>query len=71
MEMAEMKLTVMPDGKIKIITDGPIPETLHASADELIKFLHRKAGGERETEKLYEGHVHQHAHSETHVHQHQ
>ena len=68
MAMAEMKIKVLPDGKIKITTDSAIPEELHANADELINFLHKKAGGSRDTEKLSEGHVHTHEHTHTHVH---
>lgn len=70
MAIAEMKLQVLADGKIKVITDGPIPEEHHANADELIDFLHKKAGGTRETEKLREGFVHTHEHDHDHVHQH-
>jgi hypothetical protein len=72
MKMAEMKLKIMEDGKIKIVTDGPIPEELHADADELINFLHKKAGGARETERLHEGHVleHEHHHNHDHIHHH-
>ena len=71
MKMAEMKITIMPDGKIKVITDSPIPEELHQNADEFIDFLHNKAGGERVTDKLHEGHVHNHEHVHEHEMEHQ
>lgn len=67
MKMAEMKLQVLKDGKIKVITDGPVPEELHANADELIDFLHQKAGGTREIERTHEGHVFEHSHEHGHI----
>ena len=70
MATAVMKLEILEDGMIRIVTDEAIPQEHHANADELLTFLHEKAGGNRATEKLREGHIHTHSHSHSHNHVH-
>jgi hypothetical protein len=64
---AQMELTILEDGTIKIAT-GNMAGEHHASADEFIKLVHQLAGGARETMSTREHHHHHH--HEQHEHRH-
>ena len=63
---AEMELTILEDGTIKINT-GNMAGEHHASADEFIKLVQQLAGGARESKSTREHHHHHHGH---HNHEH-
>jgi hypothetical protein len=63
---AEMTLTVLEDGTLKIET-GNLAGDHHASADEFIRELHKLLGGKRETKSTKEHH-HHHQHQHEHHH---
>jgi len=68
---AEMKISILEDGTIKVVTDGPVPEEHHQNAEEFLQFIQEKTGGERVTEKLRDGeHHHTHTHKDGNVHSH-
>lgn len=62
----KMEITIMPGGVIKIVTD-PISAENHVNAEEFVKFIARKAGGETEVTKRTDAH-HEH---DTHEHEHE
>ena len=67
---AEMELTILPDGTIKVNT-GNMAGEHHASADEFLKLVHQLAGGARETKSTRDqAHHHHHHHHEHHHHHH-
>lgn len=61
--MAQDNFTVeiLPDGSVKIVTDG-ISQPNHKAADAFLEFLKSKLGGEVETIKRPQAHHHHHAH---------
>lgn len=61
--MAQDNFTVeiLSDGSVKVITDG-ISQPNHRAADEFLKFLAEKLGGEVETIKRPQAYHHHHAH---------
>lgn len=63
----KMKISVLPDGTIKIATDVVSAEN-HATATEFFKFLATKTGGEVTTHRRSDA-VHEH-HDHTHSHEH-
>ena len=66
MAQAEMRFEILEDGTISCQTDG-IPGVHHVSADELLKWVAAKAGGQRVTTKQREGRVHQHEAARLHI----
>lgn len=70
MAQARMQIKIEKDGKIRITTNDAIPQQHHKSADELLAFIQKMAGGKRETTKLREGHVHLDEEQHEHIHQH-
>lgn len=68
MAQAQMTIEVLPDGEIKITTEGLQGEH-HTSADQLIKLIHLMAGGNRETiANKKHGHHHHHHTGDQHHH---
>jgi len=63
--MDKMKIKIIKGGIIKVITDEVGPEN-HASADEFVRFIARKMGGEttyaKRTDAVHETHDHSHSH---------
>ena len=64
----ELKITVLPDGRIKVETDAISP-ALHTTADALLRELFRLAGGSVE-HKHKSGGVHTHGDAHEHSHEH-
>lgn len=58
MPQTEMRFEILEDGTISCETDG-IAGVHHVSADELLRWVARKAGGDRVTTKRRHGHVRQ------------
>ena len=60
-----MKVKILKGGVIKITTDQIGPEN-HVIADEFVRFIARKLGGEtiseRRTDAVHESHSHEHDH---------
>ena len=70
MSVDTLKVKKEADGMLKLISEGAISKENHAKADELLKFLKEKMGGQCDTIKLHEGHIHTHSHEDTHQHVH-
>ena len=66
-----LNIEILPDGTIKLTTDA-VSGANHKSADELLAFVAKLAGGERTVSKRKEahGHAHEHGHAYTHGHGH-
>lgn len=62
----EMKITVLPDGSLKIET-GRVSAANHMSAEGFIREASRLLGGKVER-KAKHGHTHSHDHNHDHVH---
>ena len=58
----EIQIEILPDGRVKIITDD-VSGPNHRAADELMKFLGTLLGGDVVVEKRPHAHAHQHAHT--------
>lgn len=56
-----MELEILEDGTISVKTDK-VSSKNHASADGVLDLLEELVGGERNTEKRKQGHVHTHSH---------
>ncbi len=65
MKMDRMEIFVLPDGTLKTVTD-PISGPNHSSADQFVRGVIEKAGGEATFEKRgdHEHHDHYHQHDE-------
>lgn len=68
---SELKITVLPDGRIKVETDAISP-ALHTTADAFLANLFKLAGGtvERKHKPGGSGHGHHHGHGHDHDHAH-
>jgi hypothetical protein len=64
MNQDEIQIEILPDGSLKIETDE-VSAANHMSADDLVKFIERLAGGETQVK-----HKHTHAHGKAHQHLH-
>jgi len=64
--MDKMKIKIIKGGIIKVITDGEISPEEHQNAEEFLKYIARKMGGEtiseKNTEAMLDVHTHQHKH---------
>ena len=67
MKSDELLFEILEDGTIKMTSDQVGPAN-HKSADELLTFLAKLAGGDRTISKRREGHAHAHEHGHTHAH---
>lgn len=72
MQGNELKVTILPDGRIKVETDAVSP-ALHTTADAFLGHVFRLAGGAVErkhrpggTGHSHNGHDHDHGHNHTH-----
>ncbi len=65
-----LKVTILPDGTLQIVTDRISPAN-HANAEQALAVIAKLAGGSttREHRKDKAGHYHTHTHHE-HEHQH-
>jgi hypothetical protein len=64
----EIKITILPDGTIKVSTDEISPDN-HLSADRFVREMSRLAGGETTIEAKHgQTHSHNHAQAERHLH---
>lgn len=61
MQTDELKITILPDGRIRVETDE-IGSANHLSAEQLEAYLGRMAGGEVVTVKKNPSHTHTHQH---------
>ena len=59
--MDELKITILPDGRLKVETDK-VSETNHVAADSLMKFLASKFGSVEIENKAKHAHAHTHEH---------
>lgn len=61
MTQDSIKIQILADGTLKIITD-PVSPANHKNADELLDFITKLAGGtvQRERRPDAKGHTHQH-----------
>lgn len=59
-------VTVLPDGMVKIETDG-VSQANHLSAENAIAEINRLLGGQTETVQKRKGHTHSH-HGVAHTH---
>ena len=53
----KMNIEILEDGTISVKTDG-VSKTNHQSADEFLADVKKFAGGDTETQKKRQGHVH-------------
>lgn len=71
MAMDWMKITILPDGLIKTVTEGSISAVNHANASDFVKQVDRLAGG---PVKVVPNHhrplAHEHTHEHDHTHEH-
>lgn len=63
----ELKITVLPDGRIKVETDSISP-ALHTTADAFLANIFTLAGGTVDRKHKPGGHGHTHEHGHDHVH---
>lgn len=64
-----LRVTVLPDGTLKVETDA-VSMPNHMSAERLLLELAKAQGGESKRERLPHHHHHTHAHTHDHEHDH-
>lgn len=65
MKQDDIQIEILEDGTIKVITD-PVSGANHANAEQFLRDMAAKAGGETVRRRKGAGHAHEHGH--THVH---
>lgn len=65
MNQDTFKVTVLPDGSVKVETDK-IGDVNHMSADGFIKWMAMQLGGETTSQPVHHGHTHSGAGHVTH-----
>lgn len=72
MNFDKMKIQILADGTIRVVTD-PISPANHMNAEQLLTNIARLAGGETTRERRPDAHTHSHhhhTHEEGHKHEH-
>lgn len=67
MDKGEMKIEVLPDGRIKVETGDMGTGPQHKSADDFLALVAKMMGGDVEVEKTKHGHHHHHEHEQDHL----
>lgn len=68
----QFRIEVMPDGKIKVTSEGGFSQEKHLDADQFLAFIADLAGGAIKTKRLAPtlGNPHSHSHKHGHHHTH-